>query len=186
MNMMSKIDLIIEKIETAKTERLERQRYKLIDDALAAARELQAEKESTMQKISDIGREIEQEKMCVDCGKPTMHMGNKCYGCCQITQPEQEPVGCDCNQGQVCHICDPILPAPTQCELAELAELRLAYAECSKQRNELLSKLKSQPKRNWVGLTDNEFEWLETYGNQFNCGRMLRAIEVKLKEKNNG
>ena len=40
------------------------------------------------------------------------------------------------------------------------------------------------PKREWVGLTDNEFEWLETYGNQFNCGRMLRAIEAKLKEKN--
>ena len=38
---MNKIDLIIEKIETAKTERLERQRHKLIDDALAAARELQ-------------------------------------------------------------------------------------------------------------------------------------------------
>jgi hypothetical protein len=37
---MNKIDLIIEKIETAKTERLERQRYKLIDEALAAAREL--------------------------------------------------------------------------------------------------------------------------------------------------
>ena len=38
---MNTIDLIIEKIETAKTERLERQRHKLIDEALAAARELQ-------------------------------------------------------------------------------------------------------------------------------------------------
>jgi hypothetical protein len=34
----------------------------------------------------------EQENMCVDCGKPTMHMGNKCYGCCQTAQPELEPV----------------------------------------------------------------------------------------------
>jgi len=25
-----------------------------------------------------------------------------------LAQPEQEPVACDCNQGQVCHICDPI------------------------------------------------------------------------------
>jgi len=39
---MNKIDLIIEKIETAKTERLERQRHKLIDEALAAAKELQS------------------------------------------------------------------------------------------------------------------------------------------------
>jgi hypothetical protein len=52
----------------------------------------QAEKDRTLQEVSDIGQEIEQEKMCVDCGKPTMHMGNKCYGCCQTTQTEQEPV----------------------------------------------------------------------------------------------
>lgn len=32
----------------------------------------------------------EQEKLCVVCGKPTMHMGNKCYGCCQTAQPEQD------------------------------------------------------------------------------------------------
>jgi hypothetical protein len=25
---------------------------------------------------------------------------------------EQEPVACDCNQGQVCHICDPITHPP--------------------------------------------------------------------------
>jgi hypothetical protein len=52
----------------------------------------QAEKDRTLQEVPDIGQEIEQEKMCVDCGKPTMHMGNKCYGCCQTTQTEQEPV----------------------------------------------------------------------------------------------
>ena len=34
----------------------------------------------------------EQKKLCVVCGKPTMHMGNKCYGCCQTAQHEQEPV----------------------------------------------------------------------------------------------
>lgn len=26
-------------------------------------------------------------------------------------EPEPEPVACDCNQGQVCHICDPITPS---------------------------------------------------------------------------
>ena len=29
----------------------------------------------------------------------------------RMAQPEQEPVACDCNQGQVCHICDPITPS---------------------------------------------------------------------------
>jgi len=32
-------------------------------------------------------------------------------GCQAIAELElQEPVACDCNQGQVCHICDPITP----------------------------------------------------------------------------
>jgi hypothetical protein len=26
-------------------------------------------------------------------------------------QPVQEPVACECNQGQVCHVCDPITPS---------------------------------------------------------------------------
>lgn len=38
--------------------------------------------------------------------------------------------------------------------MTELEELRLAYAECSRQRNELLNKLKSQPEPVPV-------EWLE-------------------------
>ena len=36
--------------------------------------------------------QVEKEKLCVNCGKPTMHIGSKCYGCCQTAQPEQEPV----------------------------------------------------------------------------------------------
>ena len=63
---------------------------------------------------------------------------------------KQEPVACDCNQGQVCHICDPIIP----------------------------------PKREWVGLTDEEvnaFVWNMPY----EPGQAeIRAIEAKLKEKN--
>lgn len=30
----------------------------------------------------------EQEQRCVNCGKLTMHMGNKCYQCCQIAHPD--------------------------------------------------------------------------------------------------
>jgi hypothetical protein len=39
--------------------------------------------------------------------------------------------------------------------MSELEELKLAYAECSRQRNELLNKLKSQAQRK--PLTDEEF-----------------------------
>jgi N-acyl-D-aspartate/D-glutamate deacylase len=38
--------------------------------------------------------------------------------------------------------------------MSELEELKLAYAECSRQRNELLNKLKSQAQRK--PLTDEE------------------------------
>jgi hypothetical protein len=31
-----------------------------------------------------LAEQAEQEPvLCVECGKPTMHMGNKCYACCQ-------------------------------------------------------------------------------------------------------
>jgi hypothetical protein len=78
--------------------------------------------------------------------------------------------------------------------MGELKELRLAYAECSKQRNELLNKLKSQPKREWVGLTELErcnlfkdVEWdFEWDCDDFGYLAYARAIEAALRSKNNG
>lgn len=46
----------------------------------------------TVEALRQALAQPEQEKTCVSCGKPTMHMGDKCYGCCQTAQPEQEPV----------------------------------------------------------------------------------------------
>jgi len=65
--------------------------------------------------------------------------------------------------------------------MSELEELRLAYAECSKQRNELLNKLKSQPKREWVGLTDDE---VGKYSDRLNGGDIAREVEAMLRERN--
>jgi hypothetical protein len=31
-----------------------------------------------------------------------------------LAAPVQEPVACECNQGQVCHVCDPITPPAAQ------------------------------------------------------------------------
>ena len=126
--------------------------------------------------------------------------------------------------------------------MTELEELRLAYAECSRQRFELLAKLKnllqetepvawlndllrrawdaldsfkqaypenwndedqqvmddliradlklSGVKLKWQGLTDEEIDGLRRSDDLFEdapmWGLIARAIEAKLKEKNNG
>jgi len=71
--------------------------------------------------------------------------------------------------------------------MTELEELKLAYAECSRQRNELLNKLKSQAQRPWVGLTDEDLKplsdkWRIVYGGW--VGDFAKEIEAKLKERN--
>jgi hypothetical protein len=68
--------------------------------------------------------------------------------------------------------------------MSELEELRLAYAECSKQRNELLNKLKSQPKREWVGLTDEEIKQTCYEAWSFDPYVIAQAIQEKLRSKN--
>ena len=67
--------------------------------------------------------------------------------------------------------------------MSELEELKLAYAECSRQRNELLNKLKSQAQREWVGLTtDERGNILRTYyADMYDAAEV---IEELLKEKN--
>lgn len=89
--------------------------------AITALREALAEQAGEEGKITDymlgfsdgrnyahIYEQTEQKPvLCVECGQPTMHMGNKCYSCCQkatkeledalkasapVQQAEQEPV----------------------------------------------------------------------------------------------
>ena len=68
--------------------------------------------------------------------------------------------------------------------MTELEELKLAYAECSRQRNELLNKLKSQAQREWVGLTEEDMDVLFPYGSSVWVQKTVKIIEAKLKEKN--
>jgi hypothetical protein len=68
--------------------------------------------------------------------------------------------------------------------MGELKELRLAYAECSKQRNELLNKLKSQPKREWVSLTEEEKRLFASWLDDKTDDEVFNGIEAALRSKN--
>jgi hypothetical protein len=137
----------------------------------------EAEREATLQEISDIGREIEQEPVA------SIYISSS-------GEREFDDWNCALPIGR-----NELYAAPVKRELAELAELRLAYAECSKQRNELLNKLKSQPKREWVPLSDDDTEALiedlaewSRYVEVDTAPRSLtdhvRQVLAKLKEKN--
>jgi hypothetical protein len=97
----------------------------------------------------------EKEKICVDCGKQTMHMGNKCYGCCQTAQPEPVAWDGECVAGHC--------GWPSGCDASGCCRADLA-----------------PPKREWVGLTVQDYrEFLKLSG--FDA---FKAIEAKLKERN--
>jgi hypothetical protein len=68
--------------------------------------------------------------------------------------------------------------------MSESEELKLAYAECSRQRNELLNKLKFQAQRQWVGLTDEEQIALLKDSDGKTRHWLVWQVEAKLKEKN--
>lgn len=82
--------------------------------------------------------------------------------------------------------------------MTELEELRLAYAECSRQRNDLLNKLKHQAQRQarsadtwvnattWRGLTIEDKK--EYIAQDFGGSRTdaMDWTEKRLMEKNNG
>jgi hypothetical protein len=69
---------------------------------------------------------------------------------------EQEPVACDCNQGQVCHICDPIISP-------QRTGVGLTDAEVER-----------------IKLDGRDLEFVSMTA----LHRFARAIEAKLKEKN--
>ena len=105
----------------------------------------------------------EQEKLCVVCGKPTMHMGNKCYGCCQTAQPKQEPAAWN---GWV---------------------LREVFFDDGYPLSH------RKPSKPWQGLTNDEVaeverwvEFKEAGSGQIVIGKLVRYIELKLRRKNGG
>jgi hypothetical protein len=90
-------------------------------------------------------------------------------------------LACDCNQGQVCHVCDPITP-PAAAQPAPVQDCfwkREGYKECP------------AAQRQWVGLTTEEiYACDETSGlpqheiTNADLQAFAYAIEAKLKEKN--
>ena len=107
-------------------------------------------------------------------------------------QPEQEPVVCNCNQGQVCHICDPITP-PQRTEQELVACERCKQLE--EQAYDLLGQLKVanlklsvRSQRTWVGLSDedigDEYVRFEIQGGFNRFEYAVKAIEAKIKDKN--
>ena len=128
---------------------------------------------------TDLFAQPEQEKMCVSCGKPTMHMGDKCYGCCQTAQPEQEPVA-----WQVMVENEPMREFTIK-EVAHdwtVTEKRNG----SKYSYWIRPLYAAPPKREWQGLTDEERNHLweitpPEYEDRFG---LARAIEAKIREKN--
>jgi len=111
---------------------------------------------------------------------------------------EQEPVVCNCNQGQVCHICDPITPSQrteqeTMSWKHDCAALLQNNVELWVDRCPHCGKPRTThppthpPQRTWVGLFNEEIEVLF----QTAAGadeevhiRFARAIEAKMKELN--
>ena len=73
-----------------------------------------------------------------------------------LAAPVQEPVACECNQGQVCHVCDPITPSAAQRQWVGLTD----------------EEIEQGCKESWV--TEQAFQ------------SAVWWAEAKLKEKNNG
>jgi hypothetical protein len=74
-------------------------------------------------------------------------------------------------------------------DLRDAAELALTALENTCPNNwtsvkENLRKALAQPKREWVGLTDEEIHNTKGYREDRELYRFAKAIEAKLKEKN--
>ena len=83
-----------------------------------------------------------------------------------LAQPEQEPVGWMCSDELV----------------------RKGYIRISNSRDETwnIPLYPAPPKREWVGLTDEEIDVAVKSCNTVDTYKYFRAIEAKLKEKNGG
>jgi hypothetical protein len=121
---------------------------------------------------------------------------------------------CDCNQGQVCHVCDPITPpaqpSPVQPvgTYGEIHESMQALLRSGLQRDQQIymamkdRPLYTTPPAAPVPLTDEQIDeivnrldplfldvpqsFTTDFARAIEAAHGIRAIEAKLKEKNNG
>jgi hypothetical protein len=87
-----------------------------------------------------------------------------------------EAVACDCSQGQVCHICDPITPQPQQSEAESLAALGWQAIECSVCGSSAVAF--PQPQRDDTDLLKQALEALEA---SLGWPHVIDALKERLK-----
>jgi len=127
--------------------------------------------------------------------------------------PVQEPVACECNQGQVCHVCDPITPSKQSAQQEPAFWYYTLVVEGQVVGENFTTvnwdttvepfgrydidhggKVTKQPlyttppaaRRQWVGLTHDEYDAICNKHSAMSDFDFLSDIEAKLKEKNNG
>jgi len=109
----------------------------------------------------------------------------------RLAQPEPEPVAwMRLDKGHLDFHkhpqYEPLYTAPPQPEPKPVADKYLMEVECTKcgAKQDGILTVNAPPQREWQGLTDEEIS--ELIRNTHNTGSFVRAIEAKLKEKNNG
>jgi len=125
-----------------------------------------------------------------------------------LAQPEQEPVACNCNQGQVCHVCDPITP-PQRTEQEPVFRFQMQlqdgwggqypkaipigdpdFESLFKSIGDIVTFYAAPPQRTWVGLEGEEIRNLWEEATKPDRSTMTivtsfaRAIDAKIKQKN--
>ena len=85
---------------------------------------------------------------------------------------------CRCNQGQVCHVCDPILPAQQEYERGFIDGMQ------EQMRRSVDRAVNAMAQRTWVGLTKEDKWEIVQATERDDRGYVMALVEAKLTEKN--
>jgi Zn finger protein HypA/HybF involved in hydrogenase expression len=160
----------------------------------------QAEKESTLQEISDIGQEIEQEPVACECHRCIKENDLRdgafplsstkmvlCHECGNKRCPKASDHRLACTGSNESGQAGSIYTAPPKQEQEIFIGTDLTADGMHlviRRGNEIIhSQFYEAPKREWAGLTDDDIDDV-TGEVGFGYIDVARAIEAKLKEKN--
>ena len=85
---------------------------------------------------------------------------------------------CRCNQGQVCHVCDPILPAQQEYERGFIDGMQ------EQMRRSVDRAVNAMAQRTWVGLTKEDKWEIVQATERDDRGYVMALVEAKLRSKN--